>query len=270
MEKTMEQIFDFFNVNVSNIPVPSVCRYELNKCYCRDSIQAMRKIKSKSFDLVIADPPFAIDFDKLSQGSCYNRKGDNVLTGYVEVSVNSYYDFSLKWIRESKRIVKDDGIVIIVSGWSNQKDILNACSDIGLVLLNQIIWRHQFGPFTKRKMVSSHYNIFIFVKDRKNYTFNKVLWYPEDVMYSEQWEPEIMEINKEYWINKKKTPTKLPKELVEMLVVIFSNKGDLLCDPFSGAGTILKVSNYMGRFCLAFDVVKEYVDFSNERLDLEY
>ncbi len=47
--------------------------------------------------------------------------------------------------------------------------------DNKLYLINQIIWKHNFGAYTERKMVSSHYNIFFCTKHKNKYTFNKVI-----------------------------------------------------------------------------------------------
>ena len=66
------------------------------------------------------------------------------------------------------------------SGWTNLGDILSAVKKSGLVVVNHVIWKYQFGVFTERKFVTSHYHV-LFLAKTKNYYFNKIMHYPLDV-----------------------------------------------------------------------------------------
>ena len=136
------------------------------------------------------------------------------------------------------------------------RDILEGIDAAGLVTVNHLIWKYQFGVFTKNKYVTSHYHILFVVKDKKRYTFNKLDHYPEDVWM----------INREYWKGKKKTPTKLPRELVQKIIRYSSNAGDLVLDPFLGSGTVAVVARQEGRHFLGFEIVPEYVAFARDAL----
>jgi DNA modification methylase len=264
-----EMIEVYFKIdNYRNKRSPKkIHKFFVNRVNHANSLYALMEIPDNSINVFIADPPFAIDFGEQKVPN-YNRDSSNVLSGYIEVNVKDYYEFSFKWIKEAKRTLKKYGSIVIVSGWSNQIDILNAIRKNNLYLINQLIWKHNFGPFCKKKLVSSHYNIFFCTLHPKRFTFNKLWWYMEDFITNdvEDWNVKELEIPKEYWTAKKKTPNKLPKELVEMLIAMFSNNNDLIIDPFSGSGTILKCCSYMLRNCIAFDIVKEYCDFGNYRL----
>ena len=136
------------------------------------------------------------------------------------------------------------------------RDILEGIDAAGLTTINHLIWKYQFGVFTKNKYVTSHYHILYVVKNPKKYTFNKIDHYPEDVWV----------INREYWKGKKKTPTKLPQELVQKIIRYSSNAGDLVFDPFLGSGTVAVVAQQEGRHFLGFEIVPEYVAFAREGL----
>lgn len=220
-----------------------------------DCRSGLCNIEDRFINLIVTDPPFAIDFQKV--GSQYNRKSENVLQGYNEIKREEYFDFTCEWLKECKRVLSDNGSIFLVSGWSNLRDILNAVEDVGLETINHLIWKYQFGVFTKKKFVTSHYHILFLVKDKKNYVFNKIDHYPEDVLV----------IKREYWANKVKTPTRLPEELVSKLIAYGSNEGDIVLDPFMGSGTTAVCAKNMNRQYLGFEVVKEYVDFANKRID---
>ena len=65
----------------------------------------MKSIGDKSVDLVITDPPFAIDFK--AKRANYNRTPENVLEGYNEITQEDYLAFSRNWINEIYRILKE-------------------------------------------------------------------------------------------------------------------------------------------------------------------
>lgn len=228
--------------------------FVVNDFYHGDALELLKDIPSKSINLIITDPPFGIDF-KHKLGF-YNRNDKNVISGYKEVKKENYYKFSLKWIKESWRVLKDNGSIYIVSGWTNLKDILNAIDEVGFHLLNHIIWKYQFGVYTKKKFVTSHYHILYCVKNPKRYTFNKIERYPEDVWI----------INRDYQPNKIKTPTRLPEKLVEKMILYSSNEGDIVLDPFAGSGTVGICAKKLNRNFICFEIVKEYVEIAKYRL----
>ena len=231
-----------------------VGRFALNEIYLGDSLVLMKDIPEGSIDLIVTDPPFAIDFK--AKRSNYNRSQDRVLEGYNEIPKERYYEFTLRWMSEAHRILKDTGSMYVFSGWTNLKDILNAIDEVGFITINHIIWKYQFGVFTRRKFVTSHYHILFVVKDEKRYKFNKIEHYPEDVWI----------IKREYWKGKVKTPTKLPLEIVKKIILYSSDEGDVVFDPFLGSGTVAVAAKLLNRRFLGFEIVPEYYEFARERI----
>jgi len=216
-----------------------------------DALDLLPQVPDGTVDLIITDPPFAIDFK--AQRLNYNRKGANVLEGYREIPEAEYGAFTRQWMAEAARVLAPTGSMYVFSGWNRLRDILEGLDAAGLTTVNHLIWKYQFGVFTKKKYVTSHYHILFVVKDPKKYTFNKLDHYPEDV-----WT-----IQREYWKGKMKTPTKLPREIVRKILLYSSNPGDLVLDPFLGSGTVAVVAQQEGRHFLGFEVVPEYCAFAN-------
>jgi site-specific DNA-methyltransferase (adenine-specific) len=223
--------------------------------YQGDALTLLPSLPDETIDLIVTDPPFAIDFR--AQRLNYNRKGANVLEGYREIPEEEYGEFTRTWISEAARVLSPTGSMYIFSGWNRLRDILEGIDEAGLTTVNHLIWKYQFGVFTKKKYVTSHYHILFVAKDPKQYTFNKIDHYPEDVWV----------INREYWKGKKKTPTKLPRELVRKILMYSSNPGDLVLDPFLGSGTVALVAKQEGRHFLGFEIVPEYLTFSQNCLE---
>ena len=229
-------------------------RFRRNTLYEGDALALMGDLPEGAVDLIVTDPPFAIDFK--AQRLNYNRTGSNVIEGYREIPAEEYGEFTRAWITEAARVLSPVGSMYIFSGWNRLRDILEGIDAAGLTTMNHLIWKYQFGVYTKNKYVTSHYHILYVVKNKKKYTFNKLDHYPEDVWV----------INREYWKGRKKTPTKLPQELVQKIIRYSSNPGDLVFDPFLGSGTVAVVAQQEGRHFLGFEVVPEYVTFAREGL----
>lgn len=232
----------------------SVGKFKIDEIYCGDALELMKDISDGTIDLIVTDPPFAIDFK--AKRSNYNRTQERVIEGYNEIPREKYYNFTVKWMKEAFRMLKRTGSMYVFSGWTNLKDILNAIDDVGFITINHIIWKYQFGVFTRRRFVTSHYHILFVVKDEKAYKFNKIEHYPEDVWV----------INREYWTGKIKTPTKLPIELVKKILLFSSDEGDIVFDPFIGSGTVAVVAKMLRRHYLGFEIVPEYCELAKERI----
>jgi len=227
---------------------------DVDTVYEGDALKLLPKVPSGTVDLIITDPPFAIDFK--AQRLNYNRKGSNVIEGYQEIPEEEYGSFTRNWMAEAARVLAPSGCMYVFSGWNRLRDILEGLDAAGLTTINHLIWKYQFGVFTKKKYVTSHYHILFVVKDPKQYTFNKIDHYPEDVWV----------IKREYWKGKMKTPTKLPPEIVRKILLYSSNYGDLVLDPFLGSGTVAIVAQQEGRHFLGFEVVPEYCAFARASL----
>jgi len=252
------------------LSVPKLKKFE-NTIFNQDCIEGMKQLPKNKVDLIVTDPPFAIDF-KAIRGN-YNRKSSNVLEGYIEIKQEDYHDFSIKWMKEAKRILKDSGSMFIFSGWTNLRDILNALHDVELEIVNEIIWKYQFGVVTKRKFVTSHYHCLFVCKDnlkRKFYPFSRFEKEEKNdagrsLHYQDK--EDVWIINREYWRGEKKTPTKLPSEIIKKILEYSSLENELVFDPFLGSGQVAVVSKQMKRKYLGFELVPNYYEFAKQRLE---
>ena len=231
----------------------------------------MNSIPKNKIDLVITDPPFAINFR--AKKANYNRKQSRVLEGYNEISPENYYDFTLEWMSQVHRILKESGSMYLFSGWNNLKEILMAIDDVGFHIVNHIIWKYQFGVVTKNKYVTSHYHCLYVCKNDKKRKFFPFKRFSKNAKSEDghslhyQDKEDVWEIKREYWTGDTKTPTKLPAEIIEKILFYSSKKNDIVFDPFLGSGQVAVVSKiHERRFC-GFEVVKDYYKFAKKRLD---
>ena len=244
--------------------------FKPNTIYNADCIDGMKRIPDGIVDLVITDPPFAIEFR--AKRANYHRKASRVLEGYGEIPAGLYPEFTLGWMKQVFRVLKDSGSMYVFSGWNNLKHILGALDDAGFVTVNHIIWKYQFGVVTRRKFTTSHYHCLYVCKDdrlRRFFPFARHGKHSVDengrsLHYRDK--EDVWTIKREYWNGDQKTPTKLPLEVIEKILLYSSEEGDLVLDPFIGSGQVAVASKKLGRDYLGFEIVREYAAFANRRL----
>jgi site-specific DNA-methyltransferase (adenine-specific) len=247
---------DYWNINeAKRLYEENLSLIDVNKILFNDCITGMEKMPCNCVDLVIADPPFGIDFS--GKEGAYNRKREFVVDSYEEVKLN-YDDFSEQWMEKLFKIMKPHATAYIFSGWNHLEEVLRGARLSGLTLLNHLIWKYQFGVYTKKKFVSSHYHILMFVKDPEQYYFNKMEHYPQDV-----WD-----IKRKYRKGEPKNATTLPIEVVKKCIDFSSKPGDLVFDPFMGMATTAVVAKGNYRHYFGFELNSNLNEVIEARLKI--
>lgn len=230
--------------------------------YNEDCIEGCKEhIESNSIDLIVTDPPYGINGHTLHKH--YHRKEEFVIDGYIEIPKEEYYGFSVSWIKQAERILRPGGSLYIVSGYTNLIDILNALKETNLTEINHIIWKYNFGVYTSKKYVSSHYHLLYYVKPKGNVTFNTYCRYGLDERTNDSKgslnyidREDVWIINREYKPGKTKNKNELPTALLTKILQYSSNEGDTVCDLFLGSFSTAKVAIGLNRKAIGFEKSK--------------
>jgi site-specific DNA-methyltransferase (adenine-specific) len=233
--------------------------------YNEDCIEGAKKhLEDNSVDLIITDPPYGISGDTLHKH--YNRNEEHVLDGYIEIPQKEYPSFSKQWIQQAARVLRPGGSIYIVSGYTNLRHILNALSETNLEEVNHIIWKYNFGVFTKKKYISSHYHILYYVKPGRKPVFNTHCRFSDSekdengsLNYRDR--EDVWVINREYKPGQIKNKNELPAQLLIKIMQYSSNPGDLVCDFFLGSFSTAKVAIGLDRRATGFEKSKFAFDY---------
>lgn len=239
---------------------------EINKVYLGDCITIMRSLPPDSVDLIFADPPFNI-------GIKYDNYNDNR-------SYNNYYEWSEKWIRETFKILKPYGSIYVAIGDEFAAEINIILKKTGYDFRNWIIWYYTFGQNQKKKFNRSHTHILYFTKDKDKFTFNvgdirvpsaRQLIYndkranPKGKVPDDVWQ--FSRVCGTFKERLGKHPCQMPETLLERIIKVSSDEGDIVLDPFGGTGTTAIVSKKLKRNYITMDISEKYVELIKKRLE---
>lgn len=230
-----------------------------------DCVSGLQKhVKDATVDLVFTDPPYGIDGADLD--AHYNRDDTKVISGYVDVPMEQYADWSQAWIKECERVLRPGGSLYIVSGYTNLHHILNALHATGLEEINHLIAEYTFGVYTKRKFVSSHYHVLFWAKPetpRHPRTFNTHCRYTDTAMsYNDRLS--VQSLEREYKKGEIRNNNQLPESFIEKYIAYSSRPGDTVLDPFGGSFSTGRAALALGRKFLGFELnPRAYQEFGS-------
>jgi site-specific DNA-methyltransferase (adenine-specific) len=249
------------------------------KLFLGDSIEWLKSLANDSVDLVFADPPYNI---KKTEWDTFE-------------SQEAYIEWSIRWIKEAARVLKNTGSLYICGFSEILADLKHPASRY-FHSSRWLIWSYRNKANLGKDWGRSHESILHF---RKSSAFtlrvdairipygNHTLKYPvhpqavtsqygNGKRQTELWTPnplgakpkDVIEIPTTCNGMEEKTPhpTQKPEELLRKLVLAASDDGQMVIDPFSGSGTTLVVAEQLGRKWMGCDIDAEYNAWAVKRI----
>ena len=225
-----------------------------------DSLQEMKNIADESVDLIIADPPYNL-------GKEYGNSSDSR-------NFDEYLDFTRKWTTETKRVLKSNGTIYVFVGFRMISYVYQILEkELGMNFVNWICWHYTQGIGKTRGFSPRHDDILMFSKT-KTYTFNLdsvrvPQKYYRSINNMRGANPgDVWEFSHVHYCNdnRQSHPTQKPEGLIERMVLVSSNPGESVLDPFSGSGTTLRVCQQTERKCVGIEINPEFVEMTKQRL----
>ena len=166
----------------------------------------------------------------------------------------------MHWIAEAARVLRPGGQIYVVSGYSRLVDVLLGLKQARLEEVNHIIWKYNFGVYTSRKFVSSHYHILYYAKPGGTRTFNLESRFGKSEApvgggssnYRDR--EDVWVINREYKPGQRKNKNELPEALLLKMLQYSSTPGDTVADFFMGGGSTGRVARGLGRKFIGFEL----------------
>ncbi len=241
----------------------------INKVVQGDCLEVMRDIPDDSVDVTFADPPFNL---KKKYNSYYDKH-----------EVEEYLSWCKEWLTEMVRITKPTGSIFVhnIPKWLIYfGSYLNEIA----TFRHWIAWDAMGSPLGKT-LLPNHYGILYYVKsdDFKFYDIRMLHKRCRNCHYilqdyggkknqMHQFGPLISDVWTDiHRIRHKKRrdehPCQLPISLLERLLLMSSDVGDIVLDPFVGTGTTAIAAKKLGRKFIGIDIDPKYVEITNKKLE---
>ncbi len=240
----------------------------LDVVHCGDAVEVLRKYPDNSIDFAFADPPYNL-------AKAYSNYAD-------QESDERYIGWCNAWLAEYIRVLKPTGSLYILNlpKWAiYHAAFLNK----HLHFQNWIAWDAISEP--RGKIMPAHYALLFYTKHPTDFIFNYDDVSPIDApsfclrascvrdRKAQGVNPKVP-LTDIWWdihrIKHKRDrdlhPCQLPEKLMERVIRLSSNKGDVVLDALCGAGTTAVVAYKLGRRFIAVDVDKRYAEMTRAKL----
>jgi DNA modification methylase len=239
-------------------------RYKRGVIIHGDCLDVMKKVRKGSVDLVVADPPFNINYD---YGGHYEDK----------LSKEDYLAWTVKWLTNANDVLNPYGSIVVAIGDDYAAD-LKIILDSLFHYRNWIIWHYRFGVHCNTKFGRGHTHLLYYTKSKTDFTFNA-----DDVRvpslrqtkYNDRRANPKGRVPSDVWTfkriagtHKERTghPCQMPEAILERIVKALTDENGVVLDPFAGSGTTAKVAMSLGRRFITCDTVFDYVVGVRRRL----
>jgi len=237
------------------------------------SLEILKKIPNKTFDLVFADPPYNMQI-----GETLRRPDSSKVKGVDDAwdqfkSFRHYDDFCIEWLRECKRILKDNGSIWVIGSYHNIFRLGYHLQNLDYWLLNDVIWRknNPMPNFRGTRFTNAHETLIWASKNKKSkYTFNyqSLKCLNDDLQMRSDWMLPICNGKERLKKNGKKIhSTQKPEALLHRIILATTNKNDAVFDPFLGTGTTAVVAKKLGRKYFGVEKDKKYFKAASDRIN---
>ena len=238
-----------------------------------DCVAAMRALPDGCADLVFADPPY-----NLQLGGELTRPDQSRVDGVDDAwdkfeDFAAYDAFTLAWMREARRLLKPDGALWVIGAYHNIFRVGTILQDLGFWVLNDIVWRktNPMPNFKGTRFTNAHETLIWAARSKEaKYTFHydalKML--NDELQMRSDWTLPLCtgEERLKDDTGAKAHPTQKPEALLHRIILGTTRPGELVVDPFFGAGTTGAVAKKLGRHWIGIERDKTYARAAKKRI----
>ena len=272
---------------------------ETNKIYHGNCVEKLKEIEANKVDLIYFDPPFFTQ----RKHSLTNK--DNSKTYEFDDKYNSieeYLELVENVLLESKRVLNNTGSVFLHCDKTASHNIRVVMDKVfgRENFQSEIIWSYKRWSNAKKGLLNAHQVIFFYSKtqdfkfntlytdysattnldqilqDRERNENGKSVYKKDEngnvVLGKEKKGVPLSDVWEIPYLNpkaKERTgyPTQKPVLLLNQILNIVTDEGDLVVDPFCGSGTTCVSAKSLKRQFIGIDISKDAVELANSRLE---
>jgi adenine-specific DNA-methyltransferase len=208
----------------------------LNCVLYGDCIDLMRKLPDACVDLVVADPPYLVDYRDRTRGGKSAYPNDTH-SSWLKPAFAQIY-----------RLLKPNRFCVCFYGWPKAEKFLQAWKGAGFYPVSHLVWIKGYSSrvrFTRYR----HENAYLLAKGNPPMPVDPI----NDVF---RWRYAGNDLH----------PAQKPVTVITPLIQAFSEPGDIVLDPFAGSGTTGEAAITCGRRYVLMEKVWRYCQVARKRL----
>lgn len=240
-----------------------------------DAFKVLTRLPDQLADLAIVDPPYNL-----------NKQYDGL--NFKKMSDANYQAYTQRWVDALLPRLKPQASLYVFADWQTSI-ALAPVLERNFTIQNRITWQREKGRGALTNWKNGMEDIWFLTRSPHDYTFNvdqvkqrrQVIapyrvdgqardWEEtangrfRDTMPSNFWD----DISIPYWSMPENTghPTQKPEKLLAKVILASSNPGDLILDPFAGAGSSLVTAKKLGRHFIGIEQSLLYTAWGEYRL----
>jgi len=233
----------------------------LGMLFNSDCLSILPLMKSEKIETIFADPPFNI-------GKEYHSRVND------KKEANDYLEWCRNWLNESVRILKPGGSLFLYNlpRWNMQLGAYLV--ERGLTFRDWIAVSIKFGLPIQGRLYPAHYSLLYFSKGKpnvfhnirtpietcrhcgreiKDYGGHRDAMNPKGVNLTDVW-TDIPPVRHRKFKSEKRKANQLSTKLLMRVIRMSTRRGDLVLDPFGGAGTTFDVCERTGRHWVGIEI----------------
>lgn len=270
-EELKEKISSNLGVQKNKTPGKRTAKSHLNKVFLGDIMDLLKKLPDKSVDMIFGDPDYNVGI----------KYGDKTYTK----NFNEYIDWYIKLIKESMRVLKDDGNLFTMNYPKQNAHLRVKYLDNIYPLVHEYTWTYNTNVGHSPKRFTTAHRTILHVRKSKNNKF-----YKNNVAlpYKNPTDKRILENLKNgskgrmpySWfyfdlvknVSKEKTyhACQIPQKLTEMLIKSCTMPNDIVLTLFGGSGAELEMCKLLNRQYISAEIDPKYHEIITDRLKNGY
>lgn len=244
--------------------------------YNTDCITALGNLQIDLFNLVLTSPPYNI-------GKEYEKV----------MPIDDYINWSKLWLKNIPKVLKANGAFWYNLGYIQYKESAHALplsyllwDKVNMYLMQEIVWNYGAGVACKKTLSPRNEKWLWYVNNKEKYTFNLDAIRDPDVKYPNSKRNGRLRCNtlgknpSDVWQIAKVTsgfnrsssertehPAQFPLDLIDRIVLGFSNENEIILDPFMGSGTTAVSALKNNRKVVGFEIREDYCELQANRIE---
>lgn len=259
-------------------PLPTGPEHLFNRIICGDTFALCHELPKMFVDLLILDPPYNLT----------KTFGDET---FREMTLEKYEEWFEGWFVKLLPALKPTATLYVCGDWKSST-ALHRVLERHVLVRNRITWEREKGRGAKTNWKNASEDIwFCTVSDHYYFDVEAVKLKRKVIApYRQNGAPKDWEessngdfrlthpsnlwtdLTVPFWSMPENTdhPTQKPEKLLAKLILASSREGDLIFDPFVGAGTTAAVARKLGRTFLGIELDESYSCLSAKRVALAF